>query len=252
MISRRPSSDALIRRGVRIARRLGGLCSVLTVVRSAGEAADSERWRALAAKLNCSFIERRSADIPGTVLEVARELGVRHIVVGESAPQRVWDRWRPALVDRLIDELPDIDVHVIARISRGSADPAPRPTPDELLRACAPPSHRGSLRVYLGYARGVGTTSAMLDEGCRRQERGTDVVVAAVDTAVRRRIGGRARRPRGARRTAEAGCARPSRRGRAARPQPRGGADRRPRGAGHRRDGRAPSRCPASSTRGSP
>ena len=36
---------------------------------------------------------------------------------------------------------------------------------------------RGTLRVYLGAAPGVGKTFAMLNEGQRRQERGTDVVV---------------------------------------------------------------------------
>jgi two-component system sensor histidine kinase KdpD len=34
-------------------------------------------------------------------------------------------------------------------------------------------------RVYLGYARGVGATTTMLDEARRRESRGTDVVVAA-------------------------------------------------------------------------
>ncbi|MEI9906586.1 MAG: sensor histidine kinase KdpD [Actinomycetota bacterium] len=41
---------------------------------------------------------------------------------------------------------------------------------------------RGSLRVYLGMAPGVGKTFAMLDEGRRRQERGTDVVIGIVET----------------------------------------------------------------------
>ena len=36
---------------------------------------------------------------------------------------------------------------------------------------------RGELRIYLGAAPGVGKTYAMLDEGRRRAERGTDVVV---------------------------------------------------------------------------
>ena len=40
----------------------------------------------------------------------------------------------------------------------------------------------GQLRVYLGAAPGVGKTYAMLDEGHRRAERGTDVVVAFVET----------------------------------------------------------------------
>ena len=40
---------------------------------------------------------------------------------------------------------------------------------------------RGRLRVYLGAAPGVGKTYAMLDEGHRRLERGTDVVVGYVE-----------------------------------------------------------------------
>ncbi|MGD9960848.1 ATP-binding protein [Nocardioides sp.] len=41
---------------------------------------------------------------------------------------------------------------------------------------------RGSLRVYLGAAPGVGKTYAMLSEGHRRADRGTDVVVGFVET----------------------------------------------------------------------
>jgi two-component system sensor histidine kinase KdpD len=41
---------------------------------------------------------------------------------------------------------------------------------------------RGQLRVYLGAAPGVGKTFAMLGEGHRRRERGTDVVVGFVET----------------------------------------------------------------------
>ncbi|HEV7525359.1 MAG TPA: DUF4118 domain-containing protein, partial [Acidimicrobiia bacterium] len=46
---------------------------------------------------------------------------------------------------------------------------------------------RGALRVYLGAAPGVGKTFAMLNEGCRRLERGTDVVVGLVETHGRAR-----------------------------------------------------------------
>ena len=41
---------------------------------------------------------------------------------------------------------------------------------------------RGSLRIYLGAAPGVGKTFAMLNEGGRRADRGTDVVVGYVET----------------------------------------------------------------------
>lgn len=45
---------------------------------------------------------------------------------------------------------------------------------------------RGSLRIYLGAAPGVGKTYAMLQEGRRRAERGADVVVGVVETHGRR------------------------------------------------------------------
>jgi two-component system sensor histidine kinase KdpD len=46
---------------------------------------------------------------------------------------------------------------------------------------------RGKLRIYLGAAPGVGKTFAMLNEGRRRRERGTDVVVGLVETHGRER-----------------------------------------------------------------
>lgn len=49
------------------------------------------------------------------------------------------------------------------------------------------PGRRGKLRIYLGAAPGVGKTFAMLNEGRRRNERGTDVVVAFVETHGRNR-----------------------------------------------------------------
>src|SRR5213596_880154 len=39
---------------------------------------------------------------------------------------------------------------------------------------------RGRLKVFLGYASGVGKSVKMLSEGLRRRERGEDVVVGAI------------------------------------------------------------------------
>ena len=61
-----------------------------------------------------------------------------------------------------------------------SAKEVGRPDPLQLLKRVAAETRRRVLfRVYLGYTRGVGTTTAMLDEARRRSGRGTDVVVAA-------------------------------------------------------------------------
>jgi len=56
-------------------------------------------------------------------------------------------------------------------------------TPEELLlQAQAEEAYdrRGRLKVFLGYASGVGKSFRMLDEGRRRRERGQDVVVGAI------------------------------------------------------------------------
>ena len=71
--------------------------------------------------------------------------------------------------------------------NRGSEDV--RPTGDQMLARIGAPAtgerpadSRGRLRVYLGMAPGVGKTFRMLEEGHRRLERGTDVVVGFVET----------------------------------------------------------------------
>jgi two-component system, OmpR family, sensor histidine kinase KdpD len=58
-----------------------------------------------------------------------------------------------------------------------------RRTPEEFLRevqAEEASSTRGRLKVFLGYASGVGKSFRMLDEARRRRERGQDVVVGAI------------------------------------------------------------------------
>ena len=55
-----------------------------------------------------------------------------------------------------------------------------RPDPMQVLKRVSAETRRRVLfRVYLGYARGVGATTTVLDECRRRRGRGTDVVVAA-------------------------------------------------------------------------
>ena len=61
-----------------------------------------------------------------------------------------------------------------------TARPAPEPASAQGERMTEVP--RAQLRVYLGAAPGVGKTYAMLDEGRRAPERGTDVVVGFVET----------------------------------------------------------------------
>jgi two-component system, OmpR family, sensor histidine kinase KdpD len=50
------------------------------------------------------------------------------------------------------------------------------------------PNRRGKLKLFFGYAPGVGKTYAMLDEALRRRKRGQDVVVGIVDAKGRRPV----------------------------------------------------------------
>ena len=64
-----------------------------------------------------------------------------------------------------------------------------RKTPEEALRECdaeeqAVARKKGHLKIFLGYASGVGKSLRMLDEARRRRERGEDIVVAAMQPQV--------------------------------------------------------------------
>ena len=65
-----------------------------------------------------------------------------------------------------------------------------RKTPEEYLRDCeaedraAAAEDCGHLKIFLGYASGVGKSFRMLDEARRRRQRGQDVIVGAVQPLV--------------------------------------------------------------------
>ena len=182
------ASEELMRRGARLARRRGGFCVAVTVQPGPEWIAEAERLRDLATQLGCSFAELGGRDCGGAIIQAARDVGAEHVIIGEVTTGGTMARLRPTIVDRIIDGLPDSDIHVIARrghlraqlIERARPDAERRPDPAALLEKLSAGSRRRAmLRVYLGYAAGCGTTTAMLDEGRRRKGRGTDVVVAA-------------------------------------------------------------------------
>jgi NitT/TauT family transport system ATP-binding protein len=162
-------ADQLVRRGIRLARPSGATCTVL--VTSEDAAAVKNRAR----EAGATVIVRSGADAAATIVQTAHETSARHLVLaGTSA--RLLDRWRPSLEERLASQLPDVHLHIEGT---GDAPEEGRPVSE------APPAQsrpRGTIRVYLGYAPGCGSTTAMLEEARRRRSRGADVVVAAVNT----------------------------------------------------------------------
>src|SRR6266850_1484041 len=61
-------------------------------------------------------------------------------------------------------------------------------TPEQWLEEAAPEKKGGTLKLFLGYAPGVGKTYSMLSEAIRRKSRGEDVVIGIIETHGRKGI----------------------------------------------------------------
>ena len=65
--------------------------------------------------------------------------------------------------------------------TRDTSNPGAK-SPEEWLEKVAPEKTRGTFKLFLGYAPGVGKTYNMLSEAIRRHERGEDIVIGVVET----------------------------------------------------------------------
>jgi two-component system, OmpR family, sensor histidine kinase KdpD len=113
-----PATEDLIRRGARLARRLGGSCMVVCVLPVEAGFDRVERYRVVSSQVGASFTLLGGPDIAGAVIAAAHEAGAEHVVLGEVTAARGLARLQPSLVDRVIDGLPDSDVHVIAQVEQ--------------------------------------------------------------------------------------------------------------------------------------
>jgi K+-sensing histidine kinase KdpD len=182
-------SQPLIRRAVRMSKRYRGDCTIVTVLRPGEPLADElEPCLTLAEALEARFEVLTGTDPAQALVEAVRRHDASQLLIGAPGG-KFMERYRGSLVDRLLDELTNIDMHIIARfdpidvvdidpkatVESTTEDPAADPIGTE-------GGERGYLRIYLGYAPGTGTTSTMLREGQRRAARGTRVVVGAAAT----------------------------------------------------------------------
>ncbi|HXW88447.1 MAG TPA: AAA-associated domain-containing protein, partial [Streptosporangiaceae bacterium] len=180
VVVKRPEHiEALVRRGIRLARQRGGRCRVL-LLREQGVAADelTERAEAAATAGGATVLLRETRDPGAAIVAAVQELNVRHLVLA-AHPPGLLDRWRGTLPERLASQLTAL--HLYIETAPGPERPGEQGSAPLAADGAAAPRHRGTVRVYLGYAPGCGTTTAMLEEAGRRRSRGGDVVVGAVD-----------------------------------------------------------------------
>ncbi|HEY5017770.1 MAG TPA: AAA-associated domain-containing protein [Streptosporangiaceae bacterium] len=178
-------AEEVVSHGIRLARRAGARCSVLLLGPPQQRAVAASRIRRSAVAADAREIER-TGDPVTVISQSARETGARHLVLA-AVPPGLLDRLRGSVIERLLVQLPDVDLHILTGSPRGRspADAAEAPEPAATSTEASAPAAgrppRAPIRVYLGYARGCGTTTAMLEEARRRRARGADVVVAAVE-----------------------------------------------------------------------
>jgi NitT/TauT family transport system ATP-binding protein len=180
-------AERLVLRGIRLARRRGAHCYVLVLSQSGQPFVLPEQAIEAVTAAGATTLERDNRDAGAAIISAVQETGARHIVLAAPAPGLL-ERWRGTLIERLAGQLPGVHLHVQAASSAhaGPADVAPGGPDGE--GAGPAERRRGAIRVYLGYAPGCGTTTAMIAEAIRRRARGTDVVIGAVSVRDREQV----------------------------------------------------------------
>ena len=122
LVTPQPGSQRIVRRAWRSAQRLGAELDVLWVTDH--EPATEEReqidaLRRLSSVLGAHLIVERGDDVAETVKQVAAERGTTYVLMGTPRARGPLARLaRPALPVRLINELPGIDLRIVADRSR--------------------------------------------------------------------------------------------------------------------------------------
>ena len=179
--------EPLVQRAVMLARRRSARCSVLALEQRPGPrnlgphadpAALAELVEVAATARGASVVIRESRDVGAAIISAVQELNIRHLVLAVPSGGLL-ERWRGTLLERLTGQLPGVHLHI--QTAAGLENQAQTGNGADPRRGSLTRHRRGAIRVYLGYAPGCGTTTAMLEEANRRAARGSDVVVGAVD-----------------------------------------------------------------------
>lgn len=120
--SRGPNVEQLLRKGARIADRLNAPWYAvyiqtpredLTRIEAAAQRQISNTLE-LVQQLGGTPMTFKGADVVATIAAFAREYGITHLMIGRT--QQPWYRryYRPSILDRLLRELPNVDVMVAA------------------------------------------------------------------------------------------------------------------------------------------
>jgi two-component system sensor histidine kinase KdpD len=120
LITPHPRSQRIIRRAWRSAQRLGCPLDVLWVAPHGHEPSGEERAQVdaisnLASVLGVNLVIEHGDDVIETIRRAAEQRGTTYILLGPPSKRKGVSRWsRPSIVDRLLNELPGIDIRIVA------------------------------------------------------------------------------------------------------------------------------------------
>ncbi len=116
--------------------------------------------------------------VADTIIQFAKEHRISQIFIGHTLKRPFPHLLSQSTVGRIIRQAEGIDVHVVADPTPESEKPVEhRPVPAPAPAVPHPDKPRGRLKIYLGYAAGVGKTYQMLSDGRTARAAGHDVAV---------------------------------------------------------------------------
>ncbi|MEE6451633.1 universal stress protein [Gottfriedia acidiceleris] len=196
------NGSILIRRGQQISKRLGGDLHVVCFQPpnkklTSDELTFKRSIIKLVEKVGGIFEELplRSNSIAKEIVEYSIRNNITSIVLGQSKRTRWEEIVKGSIVNKIVRKTKNIDVFIVAdraendgerviptkQVIKKVVDPYRRLSPQELAQEIHK-IKRGTLKVYIGAAPGVGKTYTMLREGNELKKKGIDIVIGLLET----------------------------------------------------------------------
>ncbi|XRG79411.1 universal stress protein [Rossellomorea sp. GAMAL-10_SWC] len=196
------NGSILVRRGQQISKRLGGDLHVVCFRPPNKKFTNDELTFKrsiikLVEKVGGDFVELplNSNSIANEIVKFAISSNITSIVLGQSKRSRWEEIINGSIVNKILRKIKSIDVFIVAdraekdgervlptmQVNKEIVDPYRRLSPQELKQEIHK-IKRGSLKVYIGAAPGVGKTYTMLREGNELKKKGIDIVIGLLET----------------------------------------------------------------------
>ncbi|MGE6612462.1 universal stress protein [Peribacillus sp. NPDC076916] len=196
------NGSILIRRGDQIAKRLGGEFVIATFISKTSKLSKEEEifkrsMQKLITKLKGKFIEiiMKEDEIADEIVGFSMQHRITRIILGQSKKSALEEMINGSIVNNILRKSKNIDVFIVAdrvkafgeriipaiKAEKRNGNPYHRLTPEELHEKVEG-VRRGTFKIYIGAAPGVGKTFTMLREANHLKENGLDVVIGLLET----------------------------------------------------------------------